>query len=209
MKITLPSLRGNKTSKPVTRSKSWAEKSTVKMKALWRDHSVKSEGGQVEFPPPVKRFTSSPDLSSCSNVTTCCGRSCGHAPTAAISAAKRDPLANQRESSYGSVFSSPTSSLNVLSSPTSSINTVSSTVSHPLPLAQIYPIKQSSLTMILPDRQERVPPPFKPKRSKNEAKKKKEVTSSCVQWDCVVCTLARPDLRHRVHLELGFWREFY
>ena len=76
------------------------------------------------------------------------------------------------------------------------------------------PIKRSNLRLILPDEEE-----IGRKRTRSAAtqegvetkplKSQKLSCISCVQEDCVVCTLAQPHLRHRINFQNYIWREFY
>ena len=190
MKITLPKLRGKKhrACNPVSRSKSWAEKKTVKTRVGWRE-----DQNCTVSPPPSKRFASSPDL-------TCCNVVSNTFPRNIVS---NNPAREKQISQ--DLLNTDSSDDSSLSSPTPSLNTLLSTAT--FQQLQRSQIKQSSLTMILPD-QERLTPPDKPIRTKHEVRRKGPDTT-CVQVDCVVCTLARPEVRHRAVLQPGFWREFF
>ena len=191
MKISLPKLRGKKhrACNPVSRSKSWAEKKTLNTSVGWRE-----DQNCTVLPPPSKRFASSPDLTCCNVVTNSFPRN--------INSSSRDVPLKRTTPDLPTTDSCDETSV---PSPTPSLNTLLSTAS--FQQLQRSQIKQSSLTMILPD-QGRLTPPDKPIRTKYEVRGKGP-DMTCVQVDCVVCTLARPEVRHRAVLQPGFWREFF
>jgi hypothetical protein len=197
MKISLPTLGGRGRKRraalnPVLRSKSCTDKNEVNMKVLWRDHPVNYEQACLI------KFVSSPDLAAQSVVQT----------RNANSPLTSDSMNNsQRKQQHPEI---PTS----LSSFRSTVREDWTT-----DLEQAHTqIRQSSLSLIQPSHQEvrrertRAGPPQKSgamKINSNESKTLSEPTRSCVETDCVVCSLARPHLRHRVVFQPEFWREFY
>ena len=198
MKISLPTLRrtGKKRRAAVARSKSSADKNVVNMKLLWKDQPVSHEKERVR-----KKCVSTPDLLACSNVNITDVHTIF---TAAAAGLKRSPVKQG----------------------TAAVERETDDVASPLPshvkLSRVNlvqqrantPIKRSNLRLILPDEEE-----IGRKRTRSAAtqegvetkplKSQKLSCISCVQEDCVVCTLAQPHLRHRINFQNYIWREFY
>ena len=188
MKISFLTLRYNGKKRrvvanPVSRSKSWADKNIVNMKMLCRDRTDNPEENSAR-----KKYASNPDLMICSHVK--------------MPDRSTPFIANSSSMNQGTA--TPPSPSNIMSS----VGTERR--------EEVYtPIKQSSLSIILPDDREtgrkrtRSAAPQKTAESKSKNFKSQKSSELCVEAECMVCTLARPALRHRVVLQPEIWREFY
>lgn len=263
MWISLPKMlcgiKRRKCTPSVSRSKSWTDKCSVKIRESWRGENTISESRTLPrgifSPPPIsspqenrtlpavlssspgKKFSSSPDLTSSVTSPSTLPRT---APSTQYIECKQYTQSKQydqveltkscwktnnfQENNNHEIPTSPSTSSTTTGSTTTPTVSCDTSPHRPSYRPHLPQIKRSSLTLILPD-QVKSAPPEKPARTRIEGTRQegtrqqgtriegtrsKQSSVSCVQLDCVVCTLARPEIRHcGVILHPGFWREFY